>query len=66
VRQAQRLKAICERHDVDLKAAALQFPLRHRAIASVLIGPRSVAQMRENIAMFEAAIPDELWSELDA
>src|SRR4029077_8278922 len=66
VRRAQELKAICGRRGVDLKSAALQFPLRHPAIAAVLLGPRSVAQLEENLEMFEARIPEDLWRELDA
>jgi D-threo-aldose 1-dehydrogenase len=64
--RAERIKATCERHGVDVKAAALQFPLRHRAIASVLTGCRSVAELEENVRLFEAPIPDALWKELDA
>ena len=66
IRRARALKAICERHGVDLRAAALQFPLRHPAIPSVLIGPRSLAQLEDNVRMFEAPIPDDLWQELEA
>ena len=66
VGRARRLKAICERHGVDLKAAALQFPLRHPAIPAVLLGPRSVAQLEENLRMFATPILDDLWQELDA
>lgn len=64
VMRALELKAICERHSVDLKAAALQFPLRHPAVASVLTGPRSVAEINENIRMFQTPIPDDLWQEV--
>jgi D-threo-aldose 1-dehydrogenase len=66
IRRALELKARCERRGVDLKAAAIQFPLRHPAIPVVLTGPRSVAELEENIRMFQAPIPDELWDELDA
>jgi D-threo-aldose 1-dehydrogenase len=66
VRRAQELKAICRQRGVDLKSAALQFPLRHPAIAAVLLGPRSAAQLEENLQMFEARIPEDLWRELDA
>jgi D-threo-aldose 1-dehydrogenase len=65
VRRARELKVICESRGVNLKAAALQFPFRHPAIASVLIGPRSLAQLEDNLNMFETAIPDDLWLELD-
>ena len=63
---AQRIKATCERHGVDVKAAALQFPLRHPAVVSVLTGCRSVAELEENVRLFDTPIPDELWKELDA
>ena len=66
VRRALELKEICERHGVDLKAAALQFPLQHPAIAAVLTGARTPTEMLENVRLFEAALPDELWRELDA
>lgn len=66
VDQALALQATCERHVVELKAAALQFPLRNPAIRAVLIGPRSVSQLEENVRMFNAAIPDDLWVELGA
>ncbi|TMD15196.1 MAG: aldo/keto reductase [Chloroflexi bacterium] len=66
VRRAEELKAICERHGVELKAAAIQFPLRHHAVASVLTGCRSVAEVEENVRMFQTSIPDQLWGALGA
>jgi len=66
VDRAARLNAICKRHGVDLKAAAIQFPLRHPAVALVLTGCRSVAEVEENVRMFETPIPEVLWDELDA
>jgi D-threo-aldose 1-dehydrogenase len=66
VSRVERIRATCERHGVDVKAAALQFPLRHPAVASVLTGCRSVAELEENVRLFNAPIPDEAWTELDA
>jgi D-threo-aldose 1-dehydrogenase len=65
VRHAERLKAVCERHGVELKAAALQFPLRHPAVTSVLTGCRSVSEVEDNVSMFQSPVPDDLWEELD-
>ncbi len=65
VERAAQLNAICKRHGVDLKAAAIQFPLRHPAVACALTGCRSVAEVEENVRMFETPIPDTLWDELD-
>jgi D-threo-aldose 1-dehydrogenase len=61
VRRAEELKAVCDRLGVDLKAAAIQFPLRHPAVATVLTGCRSVEELEENVRAFQTAIPDELW-----
>jgi D-threo-aldose 1-dehydrogenase len=66
IARAKRIKATCERHGVDVKAAALQFPLRHPAIASVLTGCRSAAELEENVRLFNTPIPHQLWEALDA
>jgi D-threo-aldose 1-dehydrogenase len=62
--KAARIAQVCERHRVPLKAAALQFILAHPAIASVIPGARSVAEVEENARMVELAIPGALWTEL--
>ncbi len=66
VRRAAELKAVCDRAGASLKAVAIQFPLRHPAVATVLTGCRSVAEVEQNIEAFQADIPDELWPVLDA
>jgi D-threo-aldose 1-dehydrogenase len=62
--RAQRLRDVCGRHGVPLKAAAIQFPLGHPAVSTVVIGCRSVAQLEDSVAMFEVDIPPGLWAEL--
>jgi D-threo-aldose 1-dehydrogenase len=62
--RALKIKEICDGFQVPLRAAAVQFPLRHAAVASVLVGCRSVAEVRDNAAMFAWQIPDTLWSAL--
>ncbi len=62
--RVRELEAICARHDVPLKAAAIQFPLRHAAVTSVVIGARSSQEIEENVRMFEIDIPDTLWRDL--
>jgi len=64
VRRAAALRSTCADFDVPLEAAALQFPLGHRAVVSVLSGMRSPAQVRQNVAWFERAIPARLWDAL--
>jgi D-threo-aldose 1-dehydrogenase len=59
-----RLEAVAGRHLVPLKAAALQFPLAHPAVASVIPGARTAAEVEENVRMFSHRIPPAFWSEL--
>lgn len=62
--RALAIKAVCEANGVDMKAAAIQFPLSHPAISSILTGVTRVAEFEENRALFETPIPDQLWSDL--
>lgn len=64
VERARRLAEVCARHGVDLKAAALRFPLAHPAVACVLTGARSAAEMTENARLFGQPIPLALWDDL--
>jgi D-threo-aldose 1-dehydrogenase len=59
-----RIEAVCARHNVPLASAALQFPLGHRQVASMIPGARSVAEVRQNVQTFGAPIPADLWAEL--
>jgi D-threo-aldose 1-dehydrogenase len=64
IEKAQKIESICQRHGVELGAAALQFPLFHPAVCSVIPGALDVAEVRQNAARLSARIPVELWSEL--
>jgi len=66
VQRAARIKAVCERHGVSQKAAAIQFPIGHPAVQTVLTGCRSVDEVNENVAAFQAPIPLGVWQELKA
>lgn len=64
VARTQRIEAVCARHGVAIGAAALQFPLAHPAIASVVAGMRSREEVAANLAHCRAAIPPAFWQEL--
>ena len=64
--KAGRIQAVCQRHGVPLAAAALQFPLGHPAVASVIPGPITPEQVGLNVAGFTQSIPPALWAELKA
>lgn len=66
LQRVERLRAVCAGHGVPLAAAALQFPLGHPAVASVIPGAVSAAQVRENAESFTTPVPAALWEELKA
>jgi D-threo-aldose 1-dehydrogenase len=66
IEQVTRIKAICDRYGVPLAAAALQFPLAHPAVASVIPGPVSPAQVLSNVQAVRHPIPADLWRDLKA
>ena len=62
--RTRRIEAACRRHGVPLKAAALQFPLLHPAVATVSPGARDAAEVEENLRLVTTPIPPELWRDL--
>jgi len=64
VERAQRIDAVCRRHGVPLKAAALQFAIAHPAVTTLLLGARDAAELDENLELLRAPVPSELWDEL--
>jgi D-threo-aldose 1-dehydrogenase len=66
VQRAAQIKVVCERHGVSQKAVAIQFPLGHPAVQTVLTGCRSVDELTENIEAFQAPIPPAVWADLKA
>ncbi|MGW0807087.1 aldo/keto reductase [Nonomuraea sp. NPDC002799] len=64
VRRATRIAEVCERHGVSLPQAAMAFPLRHPAVASVVLGARAPHEVTANAALWSCPVPDELWAEL--
>lgn len=64
VDRAKALKSVCDDHSVELKAAALQFVLAHPAVASVVPGSGSIAELQENTRLITDSIPEDFWLEL--
>ena len=61
-----RLDEVCRAHRVPLAAAAIQFPLGHPKVSSVVIGAVSGEEIRQNFDLMSLPIPDALWSDLRA
>jgi D-threo-aldose 1-dehydrogenase len=64
VEKARAIKAVCDTHNVPLRAAASQFPLAHPRVATVAIGSRTPDEVDDNLWMLGWEIPDGLWSDL--
>jgi len=63
--KAQAIRRMCESHGVDPRAAALQYPLKHPAVAAVIPGVRAMDEVEVNLGLFATEIPDALWRDLD-
>ena len=62
--RARRIDEVCRRHGVAMATAALQFPLAHPAVATVIPGAMSRAEVLENVERMRTPVPAELWAEL--
>lgn len=66
VARARELDALCRKHGTELKAAALQFCMAHPAVTVAVMGARNAAEVSDNMAMSEKAVPQAFWQELRA
>lgn len=64
--KAARIQEVCRRFDIPLAAAALQFPLGHPAVASIIPGPISPEEALQNLAWMQMDLPAALWAALKA
>lgn len=65
IARAAKIGAFLKEHNAPLIATALQFPLHHPAVTSVLTGPRTSAELRANAADFDLELPAGIWAELE-
>jgi len=62
--RARRVAAVCERYDVPLRAAAIQFPLAHPAVTGLIAGVRTTAHLDDYPTAMRMPIPGALWDDL--
>jgi D-threo-aldose 1-dehydrogenase len=62
--RVRRIEAVCAAHGVRLIEAALQFPMGHPAVKTVIPGAVSAEEVETNVALFSREIPPGLWSDL--
>ncbi|MFC3653489.1 aldo/keto reductase [Dyella humi] len=64
IARAQHFYDVLARSHTDVGAAALQFPLAHPAVASVVCGLRSITEVDQAAARMHATIPADAWRAL--
>jgi D-threo-aldose 1-dehydrogenase len=62
--RVERIKVLTQRHQIPIKAAALQFVLAHPATAAVIPGASRPERIAEDVAALAVKIPDAFWQEL--
>lgn len=62
---ARALASACQRHGATLPHAAVRFPLRHPAVASVVAGIRTPAEARADSRWATTPLPGSLWDCVD-
>jgi D-threo-aldose 1-dehydrogenase len=65
LRRAQALHEVCAKHAVPLRAAALQFPLRHPVVTRVVAGGVTPGQVRENARLIATPLPEAFWADIE-
>jgi D-threo-aldose 1-dehydrogenase len=65
VERVDWLRETCARHGVPLAAAAVQYPLRHPAVKTVVVGCRTPAEVEEDLRLSVLDIPETLWEEIE-
>lgn len=64
IERRDRMAAICQRHGVDLRAAALQFCAAHPVVAAIIPGAKHAEKVRENARLMTTPVPAAVWEEL--
>ena len=66
VKKVKAIQSVCDRHGIPLGAAALQFPLGHPSVVSVIPGCNSPEIVKTNLEWIQTPIANEFWNELKA
>ena len=64
IQRVGAVEAVCERFDVPLRAAALQFVLAHPAIEVVVLGARQASEWQDAVHMLRQPVPQAFWRAL--
>jgi D-threo-aldose 1-dehydrogenase len=65
VARTNRIADVASAYGVTVPQLAVQFPLRHPAVSTVVLGADTPEQIAANARLLDAPVPDELWAELE-
>ncbi len=63
--RAVAVESVCRRHGLELREAALGYPLANPAVASVVVGMAAPVEVDKSLAAARRPAPGDLWQELD-
>jgi D-threo-aldose 1-dehydrogenase len=66
IERRARLRAVADRHGVDLRTAALQFSAAPDVVSALVVGAASPAQIVADFTAMQAKVPGAFWEELKA
>ncbi|SEB05930.1 aldo/keto reductase [Leifsonia sp. 21MFCrub1.1] len=64
IARVNRIADVAERHGVTVPQLAVQFPLRHPAVSTVVLGADTPAQIERNARLSAPPVPEAVWDEL--
>jgi D-threo-aldose 1-dehydrogenase len=64
IAQVKQIEALCDKYNVALPAASLQFVAAHPSVASLVIGMKNIQQIQQTMTWMEMPIPDDFWRAL--
>ena len=64
VERVRAIEVVCEEFKIPLRAAALQFPLAHPTVDTVLLGANQLNHWADAVAMLQLPIPAAFWAKL--
>ena len=64
VERVRAIEVVCEEFKIPLRAAALQFPLAHPTVDTVLLGANQLNHWADAVAMLQYPIPAAFWAKL--
>ena len=64
IERVKKIQTVCEAHSVPLPAAALQFPLAHPVVASMVVGFAQPSEAVAAMDWLDVEIPAQFWAEL--